>query len=111
MFAIRASCIPCLEKSKEGARPKDDADERAGWVHTVEDVTVDADEQMLEKLDNGSRTCKDIQRRCASTANETNVLSNAGESGASESGKQKCSELECEEVSFCDSSESASLPT
>ena len=103
--------FPGLVKSKEGARPKDDDAGRQGWEHVVEDVTVDADEQMLEKLDNGSQVrdaSTDPQRCCASAASAAKVLS-----AARESGKQKCAEFVCEvgTVSPCDSSARETLPT
>ena len=68
----------------------------------MDDVTVDADEQMLVKLDHVSRLRDaDPNRLCASTASTAKVFSEAMESV-----KDKCAEFECEEgtVSFCDSS-------
>jgi hypothetical protein len=103
-----ASCDPpCLVKSKERGRLNVGAAERVGSEHVVEDVTVDAEEQMLEKLDNGSRIRDASQRCCASAASALNVLSETRESG-----KQKFAEFVCEEgtVSFCDSSEGESIP-
>ncbi len=104
-------CITCRVKSKEGVQPKDGAAESVGRVHAVEAVTVDADEQMLEKLYSGSRVRDAENPNClASAAKAANVLSDV--SAAKESGRQRCSELEFEEgtVSFWDSSDSARPP-
>ncbi len=99
--------LHALAKSKEGARPKDDAADRLGNEQVEDDVTVDADEQMLAKLDHGSRIWDaDPKRFCASAASAANVT------GARESEKEQCAEFEYEEgtVSFCDSSAGEKFP-
>ena len=74
----------------------------------MDDVTVDADEQMLAQLDHASRLRDaDPKRFCASAASTANVLSEAMDSV-----NERCAEFVCEEgrVSFCDSSAGEKFP-
>ena len=75
----------------------------------MDDVTVDADEQMLPKLDHALRLRDAGSKRIrASEESAAYVLSEAMESV-----KDKCAEFECDEgtVSFCDSSAGEQFPS